>query len=504
MKQQQQPIHLDKEACYAALKAHDSRFDGHFFVGVSSTGIYCRPICRVKLPKAENCTFFPSAAAAEAAGFRPCRRCRPEMAPGLSPAENVSSIAHAAAAIIDENCLEDLKVAIIAERLKISARHLRRAYSSQVGVSPVQYLQTRRLLLAKQLLSDTALPITEIALLAGFCSIRRFNDSFKKIYKSTPSYFRNSGRKISHNGDTVTLKLSYRPPYAWDELLNFLADRAIPGVELVKDGAYFRAVTIRNGDITYSGWIRVVNKPKENSLSVTLSCSLLPVLPKLLSRIKCLFDLNCDPAEIYGRLGVMNALAPDLCIPGIRLPGCLDPFEMSVRAVLGQQVSIKAARTLAMRFAAAFGGKVDTPFEELYATFPTSDVICDLKAPIENQFGPLGITGARARAISALAQALASGTVHLTSEADPEAEMAALLRLPGFGQWTVQYIGMRAFGWPDAFPGTDYGVKKALNGLTPNEILDISQAWRPWRSYATLNLWNSLNNITNDKELIRQ
>ncbi len=483
---------LDKKACYAALKAHDTRFDGHFFVGVSSTGIYCRPICRVKVPKEENCTFFPSAPAAEAAGYRPCRRCRPELAPGLSLMDSTSHIAHKAAIIMEENCLADTKIADLAAILGVTDRHLRRAFSTQFGVSPVQYLQTRRLLLAKCLLADTELSITKVALYSGFGSIRRFNDLFKKYYRATPGTFRSSEKAMKENAETITLTLGYRPPYAWNELIEFLADRAIPGVELVKDGTYSRTVSIRNGNDLYCGWISVANKPKYNSLSVTMCCTLLPVLTRILAKIRRLFDLNCDPIEIYNKLSVLNEIRQDFCVPGLRLPGCFDPFEISVRAILGQQITVKAARTLAMRFAHAFGGTISTPFEELRYTFPTSKTIFDLEHPIENKLGPLGITRVRARSISALAHAIETGSLHFTWEADPEAELEKLLKLPGFGPWTVQYIGMRAFSWPDSFPHTDYGVKKALGNLTEKEILDKSRDWKPWRSYAALNLWNSL------------
>ncbi len=492
MVKKHQSIDLDKTACYAALKAHDPRFDGHFFVGVSSTGIYCRPICRVKLPKEENCTFFLSAPAAEASGYRPCRRCRPELAPGLSLADSTSDLVQKAAMIIEENCLADMKIADLAAMLNVTDRHLRRAFSAQFGVTPVQYLQTRRLLLAKCLLADTELSITKVAFYAGFGSIRRFNDLFKKYYRATPSTFRNSEKAMTENKETITLTLGYRPPYAWDELIEFLAERAIPGVELVKDRIYSRTVSIRNRNDLYCGWISVTNKPKDNSLSVTICCSLLPVLSRILAKIRRLFDLNCDPIEIYNKLSVLNELAPDICVPGLRLPGCFEPFEISVRAILGQQITVKAARTLAMRFAHAFGGTIRTPFEELQYLFPDSETICGLEHPIEDKLGPLGITSARARSIFVLAKAIETGSLHFTSEADPEAELEKLLKLPGFGPWTVQYIGMRAFSWPDAFPHTDYGVKKALANLTEKEILNKSREWMPWRAYAVLNLWNSL------------
>lgn len=483
---------LDDKACYAALCAHDARFDGRFFVGVASTGIYCRPICRVKVPREENCSFFISAAAAEAAGYRPCLRCRPELAPGMAPAELAVHTARKAAFIMEEDCLADHKISDLAEKLKITDRHLRRIFFSEYGVSPVQYLQTLKLLLAKNLLTDTQLSVTEVAMAAGFGSIRRFNDLFQKQYRLTPSQLRKTGAPIPENNGAITLSLGYRPPYAWNELISFLEGRAIPGVESVKDKVYRRTVSIPKGETVHRGWISVADVPKANSLSVTVSPTLVSVLSQVLTRIRFLFDVNCNPVKIYEKLKVMNELSPGICVPGMRLPGCFDSFEMSVRAILGQQVTVKAARTLAMRLATAFGEKIETPFTELNVTFPGPSTIYKLKAPIENQLGPLGITSARARSILALAEALVTDSVTFSHSADPQKEMEKLLQLPGLGLWTVQYIGMRAFSWPDAFPHTDYGVKKALTGKEPQEILNLSQVWKPWRSYATMNLWNSL------------
>ncbi|MGI5840516.1 MAG: AlkA N-terminal domain-containing protein [bacterium] len=483
---------LDAKACYAALRTHDARFDGRFFVGVSSTGIYCRPVCRVKLPKEENCTFFVSAAAAEAAGYRPCLKCRPELAPGLAPAEAPARLARKAALLMEEDCLAESNLADLAERLGVTDRHLRRVFLAEYGVSPGQYLQTRRLLLAKNLLTDTNLSVTETALTAGFGSVRRFNTVFKENYRLTPTKLRQAGNNGPENGGGITLSIGYRPPYAWDKLISFLAGRTIPGVESVEEEVYRRTVNLPKGDGICRGWISVANKPKKNALAVTAAPSLLPVLPRVLARVRHLFDADCQPEEIYEKLLIMDEIAPGMCVPGLRLPGCFDPFEMTVRAILGQQVTVKAARTLAQRFAAAFGTAIDTPFADLNVTFPTPEMICRLEGPVENHLGPLGITGARARAIYALAGAMTSGAVSFAPGADPEREMEKLLQLPGFGPWTVHYVGMRAFGWPDAFPHTDYGVKKALTGKTPREILEMAQAWRPWRSYATINLWNSL------------
>ena len=483
---------LDDDACYAAMQAHDARFDGRFFCGVASTGIYCRPVCRVKLPRKGNCTFFISAAAAEAAGYRPCLRCRPELAPGLAPVDSVIRLARTAALIMEEDCLTTRKISELAAMLGITDRHLRRVFFAEYGVSPVQYLQTQRLLLAKSLLSDTQLSMTDVAMAAGFGSIRRFNALFKTHYRLPPNKLRTKGRGVEESHHGITLSLGYRPPYAWDSLISFLAVRAIPGVESVAEDAYRRTVAIKKGEAIHYGWISVANRPEQNALSVTVATTLLPVLSQVLARIRHLFDVNCSPDKVYEKLVTMNELAPNICVPGIRVPGCFDPFEMSVRAVLGQQVTVKAAGALATRLANVFGEKAESPFEELSFTFPHPDRICALVGPIEDHLGPLGIIGARARSILALATALTTNSLALSYRANPADEMAKLRKFPGFGPWTVQYIAMRALGWPDAFPHTDYGVKKALSDRSPQEILTLSQPWSPWRSYATILLWNSL------------
>ena len=483
----------DGNALYAAFTAHDVRFDGRVYVCVSSTGIYCRPVCRVRMPKQANCTFQPSAAAAEAAGFRPCLKCRPELAPGFSPADAAGRLARMAALVIEEDCLTDDGVAGLADRLGVTDRHVRRVFSREYGVAPVQYLQTRRLLLAKSLLADTDLPATHIAFAAGFGSIRRFNDAFKKHDRMPPTAVRKQGRAdTATRKDAVTLYLGYRPPYDWPTLLAFLESRAIPGVECVADGEYRRAVRLESGGLAHSGWLSVTLAEKRNALAVTIASSLLPVLAKVLARVRHLFDLDSDPAAIYSALSCMNEFKPRLCRAGTRLPGCFDPFEMAVRAVLGQQITVKAARTLAGRVAQTFGNPVATPFANVDRTFPSPADICKLEGAAESHLGPIGVIAARSRSIRALAEAMIAGEIPLTPSSDAEDQMRKLLVLPGFGPWTVEYLAMRALGWPDAFPHTDYGVKKAMDDRGAKEILAIAEAWRPWRSYATFNLWNSL------------
>lgn len=477
---------------YQAFKAKDARFDGRFFVGISSTGIYCRPVCRAKLPKPTNCTYYATAAEAEQAGYRPCLLCRPELAPGNAPVDASASLAHRAARLLEAECGSDAGLTSLAQRLGCTDRHLRRVFQATFSVSPVQYLQTCRLLLAKNLLTDTSLSATNVAMAAGFGSLRRFNDLFQKRYRLSPTALRRSAAGAKGQAGAITLTLGYRPPYAWQRMLDFLGLRAIPGVETVQEDTYARTVRIVSGGKAYCGWVRVGHLPAKNALSIAMDPSLLPVLPQVLSRIRHLFDLHCDPEAVYATLGAMNDIRPGLCASGTRLPGCFDAFEMAVRAVLGQQITVKGARTLAARLVEAYGVPIQTGIPALTHAFPAPEAIAALDGPIGSHLGPLGITGTRAETILALAQGLSSGALDFTHSADPEAEIARLMTIRGIGPWTAQYIAMRAMAWPDAFPHTDYGVKKALAPRTPSEILALSEAWRPWRSYATVNLWHSL------------
>lgn len=484
---------IDSRAWYAAFKAKDARFDGRFFVGVSSTGIYCRPICPARLPKEENCTFYANAASAEQAGYRPCLMCRPELAPGGAPIDATSALVRKAAQLLEESCGSGQNIAEYVHRLGCSDRHLRRAFTAEFKVSPVQYLQTCRLLLAKTLLTDTDISVMDVAMAAGFGSLRRFNDLFKQQYRMPPTALRKQAASTKENGDNVTLTLAYRPPYQWQHMIDFLAQRAIPGVEAVVDDSYMRTVHYVNGEQKHVyGWLGVGHRPQKNALAVTVSSALLPALPHLLARIRNLFDLYCYPDAVYETLSMMNDFCPGLCTLGTRLPGCFEPFEMTVRAVLGQQVTVKAAGTLAGRLAETYGTPVETGVEGLSHTFPSAHDIVALDGDIADHLGPLGITRTRANTILALAQNIVSGEIDLTLWVHPEAEIKKLLTIPGIGDWTAQYIAMRTMGWPDAFPHTDHGIKKALAPLSENEILEVAEAWRPWRGYATINLWNSL------------
>ena len=487
------PCPSEDRARYAAFKAKDTRFDGSFFVGVSSTGIYCRPVCPAKLPKETHCTFYDTAAAAEQAGFRPCLLCRPELAPGSAPMDATSALAREAARLLEEQCGSGQNIAEYARRLGCSDRHLRRAFMDAFHVSPIQYLQTCRLLLAKSLLTDTQLSVTDIALASGFNSLRRFNGLFKAQYRMPPTALRRQISRQKKSPENISVMLGYRPPYQWERLLDFLGQRAIPGVESVSDGTYMRTVRhVTLGEKILHGWLQVAHRPHKNALAVTLNADLLPALPHVLARIRSLFDLYCSPDAVYQTLSAMNGIKPGLCVPGVRLPGCFEPFEMTVRAVLGQQITVKAAGTLAGRIAEAFGAPVETGMNGLTHAFPSAHAIAALGGEISNHLGPLGITRARANTILALARSLVRGEIDLGLCLHPEREIKKLMTIPGIGAWTAHYIAMRAMGWPDAFLHTDLGVKKALAPLSGNEILKTAEDWRPWRSYATVNLWNSL------------
>jgi AraC family transcriptional regulator of adaptative response / DNA-3-methyladenine glycosylase II len=483
---------FDTNTCYKAMRARDARFDGRFFVAVSSTRIYCRPVCTVKPPKRENCRFFPSAAAAEWEGYRPCLRCRPELAPGNASIDATTRLAQAAASLIEDGTLNGAGVERVAGRLGITDRHLRRAFGAEFGVSPVAYAQTQRLLLAKRLLTDTRLPVTEIALASGFNSLRRFNALFRSRYRLNPKQLRRLAAGAP--GDTLGFELSYRPPLDWPGVMAFLGARAVAGVETVENGVgversaaalcYRRTVRIAADGREHRGWLEIRLSPRKPALRLTLSASLAKAIPPVLARVKSLMDLACHPLEVARTLGELGSRNP-----GLRVPGAFDGFEVAVRAILGQQVSVAAARTLAGRFVAAFGTPVETPFAGLTAAFPLPAEIARLG---EAKVAQLGMPGARARSVIALARALDAGRLELAPNADIESTLARLRELPGVGEWTAQYIAMRALAWPDAFPHTDLGVMKALGEKLPRKVLERAEAWRPWRAYAVIHLWNSL------------
>lgn len=479
-------MYLDHDQCYRALRAHDTRFDGRFFVGVATTRIYCRPVCSVKSPRRENCRFFPSAAAAESQGFRPCLRCRPELAPGYAAVDANRRLARSAASLIEDGSLGESGLPELAATLGVTDRHMRRVFHDEFGVAPIEYAQTQRLLLAKRLLTDTALPVTEVALASGFASLRRFNDLFRKRYRMTPGELR---RTCGGNAraETLAFDLAYRPPYDWDAMLAFLERRAIVGVERVEGNAYRRTMRADRDGKAYAGYIEVAPSKRRPALRVVMSASLALAIPSVLARVKHLFDLACHPEEISAALGKVARAHP-----GLRLSGAVDGFEIAVRAILGQQVTVRAATTIAARFTAAFGEPLETPCAGLTTLFPTPAAIAS-HAP--SQIAAQGIIATRARAIVELAKALAEGSIRLDPSAPVEPTVAALDALPGVGPWTAQYIAMRALAWPDAFPHPDVAVLKAMREAKPAAALAAAEAWRPWRAYAVLHLWKSLETL---------
>lgn len=480
---------IDTQIAYRAMTSRDVRFDGVFFVGVTSTGIYCRPICPVKPPRQENCLFFDSAEAAEKAAFRPCLRCRPELAPGNAPVDSSHRVADLLIQRIEEGLIEDIdSLEEIAAQFSLSLRQLRRIVHKELGVSPLELKQTRRLLLAKQLLTETTLPVTEVAYASGFASLRRFNEVFNRQYRMPPTRLRKAASEPGHmiNSETSTLLLSYRPPYNWAALLSFLSLRALKGVESVNKQSYAR--TVRLG--AHTGWIRVIQVPEKSGLSVEFTHSLTPVLPVLLRRLRNLFDLDAHPDRIAAHLEQEPLLRESLIKDaGLRVPGAFDAFEMVVRAVLGQQITVKAATTIGGRFAEAFGEPIQTPFPELNRLTPPAGRVATATL---DEVASLGIVSARARTLIALATACESGDLRLDATTHPEQAIISLMTQPGIGEWTAHYIAMRALRWPDAFPHGDIVIRKNLGGVTANEAERLSQAWRPWRSYAVMHIWKNL------------
>jgi AraC family transcriptional regulator, regulatory protein of adaptative response / DNA-3-methyladenine glycosylase II len=471
-------MRLDHTSAYQALLSRDRRFDGRFFVGVSTTGIYCRPICRVRAPKASSCQFYGTAAAAEAAGFRPCLRCRPELAPGVSLIDSPDALAGAAARMLDAGAGQD-GLSELAQRVGVGERHLRRVFQAHLGVTPIAYAQTQRLLLAKRLLTETRLPIAQVAEMAGFRSLRRCNALIRERYRLSPSDLRRQvSNRVSSEG--VVLSLDYRPPYDWQAILDFFAMRAVPGVEQVQGGIYRRCVR-DIGKERRAGWIEVCHDPERARLQLSISDSLRVDLLGLIAAVRRQFDLDCDPQSVSETLGTLAADRP-----GLRLPGAIDGFEQSVRAILGQQVSVAAATTLAGRLANTYGTALETPHIGLNRLFPAAAAVAQLA---QADLVGLGILATRARSIIAVAQAVACGELRLQADAPVEATLAQLRALPGIGEWTAQYIALRCLSWPDAFPHTDLIILRAFPGLKPREVLAAAEAWRPWRGYATLHLW---------------
>ena len=476
---------LDRLALDRARRARDARFDGRFFIAVTSTGIYCRPICPARAPKDENVRYFLTAAAAAAAGFRPCLRCRPDAAPGTPAWQGTSSVVSRALRLIGDGALDDGSVSQLADRLGVTARHLRRLFLRHLGATPIDVAQTRRVHFAKKLLDETALPMRAVAQAAGYGSVRRFNSEMQRVYRRTPRALRTLARRQpAGEPECYRCELAYREPYDWPFVLGFLHARATPGVEIVAAGSYRRSIRLQGS----SGSLAVSPIPERAAVSIEVRFPDPRALLVIVERVRRLFDLDADPAIIAAHLGADELLARPLAAhPGIRTPGAWDGFEVAVRAILGQQVSVRAATTIAGRIAAMFGTPTDGG-AALTRLFPTPAQLAN--APLERA----GVMTARATTIRTLARRTADGVLGFDAADDEAATLAALRSVPGIGDWTAQYIAMRAFNAPDAFLPGDLILRRSAGDLSARDLERRSEPWRPWRAYAVMLLWLDADN----------
>jgi len=482
---------LDFDTCYRAVLARDPRFDGRFFTAVTSTGIYCRPVCPARTPARRNMRFYPHAGAAEAAGFRACRRCRPETSPG-SPEWNVrADLAGRAVRLIADGYVDEHGVDGLAHRLAVTERHLRRLLVAELGAGPLALARSMRMQTARRLLAETTMPITEIAFASGFSSVRQFNATFVESYGMPPSALRPALRRpapaekrAGPDSAWLTLKLACREPFDGAALLGFLALRAVPGVEQVTGDRYARTIRAPGGpgliELTMPDGAGARPGPRHVLLRARLPR--LRGVGQVVSRCRQLLDLDADACAISAVLAADGLLAPLVAArPGLRVPGTYDGFELAVRAVLGQQVSVLAARTLAGRLASRFGTRLEMPGNSPAILFPGPADLADA------DLSGLGLTTARQATLRALGAAVAGGTLALDHGADPQQTAARLAELPGIGPWTISYILMRAVGDPDAFPPSDLGVRRVLEHLGGSTAR--ADRWRPWRAYAAVHLW---------------
>jgi AraC family transcriptional regulator, regulatory protein of adaptative response / DNA-3-methyladenine glycosylase II len=490
-------IDLDRAASYRAIQARDPRFDGRLFIAVRTTGIYCRPICPARTPKLENIVFYASAAAAQEAGFRPCLRCRPESSPELAAWRGSSNTVSRALGLIAEGALAgDADVEGLAVRLGVGERQLRRLFQKHLGASPIAVAQVRRALFAKKLLDETRMSMTEVALASGFGSVRRFNDTFRRLYARPPSTLRRRGGPTAAatglpDSSVLTLTLSYIPPYDWRSILRFFAARAIPGVELVEGDRYQRTIEIDGA----RGTIDVSPLAKDNALAATIRFPNLRALPIIVARIRRMFDLDADVGTITQVLKEDRDLAPLVARrPGLRVPGAWDGFELAIRALLGQQITVPLARRLAGQLVTLHGETLPSPASGrapgLTHVFPQAARLATTK-----RLG-LGMPGARALAIACLAAAATDNPRLFQPPRTVEEAVSRFTDLKGIGEWTAQYIAMRALREPDAFPAADVGLLRAMAAgggtrPTPKALLARAEAWRPWRAYAAQHLWTS-------------
>jgi AraC family transcriptional regulator of adaptative response / DNA-3-methyladenine glycosylase II len=475
-------MNLDPRICSQARLSRDARFDGRFFIGVRSTRIYCRSICPVRTVKEKNVRYFPSAAAAAEAGYRPCLRCRPELSPDTPAWSGTSTTVSRALRLISESEMEGEKVDLLAARLGLGSRQLRRLFVRHLGASPIGVMKTRRLHFAKKLIDETNLPMGEIAEAAGFGSVRRFNAAFRNTYKRSPTQLRHRAQFSSIQSENEYLfRLEFRPPFHWNALLTFLAQRAIPGVEVIESGCYRRTISL-NGD---SGTLGISLAESGQALEVRISFPEPRWLFLIIERVRRIFDLGADPSEIAAHLQDDPLLAEHIdSMPGLRVPGCWDGFELAVRAILAQQVSVASARTLAGRLVRAFG-------VPLTAVAPLTHLFPHAEALAQADIARIGLPKSRAQTIRTVAQAVSEGRIGFGSVANVEEFQTRLCELPGIGNWTAQYIAMRALGDPDAFPTGDLALLRGASLRSERDLILRAEAWRPWRAYAAMYLWQA-------------
>jgi AraC family transcriptional regulator, regulatory protein of adaptative response / DNA-3-methyladenine glycosylase II len=476
-------MQLDSTICSRARLTHDARFDGQFFVGVLTTRIYCRPICPARPPREENVRYFPTAAAAAEAGLRPCLRCRPECAPGTPAWLGTSATVSRALRLVGESDLEDGGIDALAAKLGIGARHLRRLFLRHLGASPIAIVQTRRLHFAKKLIDETRLEMREIALAAGYGSVRRFNDTFQKTYQRTPSHLRKLRKKSAALPENeYRFFLRYRPPFNWEALLAFMEPRAIPGIESV-EGTIYRRIFSLNNQI---GWLEASLDKSADAISLRIRFPEPRWLFLIVEGVRRLFDLSADSDEITVHLRRDPLLAERIeSRPGLRIPGSWDAFELAVRAILGQQVTVAGATTLAGRLIRTFGTPVVVS-PKLTHIFPAPEKLAT------SDLTKIGLPKARAHSIRSLARAVSDGKIAFTGVVNVEKFLSQFCEVPGIGTWTAQYVAMRALGEPDAFPASDLGLLRAAGLRDPRELENRAEPWRPWRAYAAIYLWQGV------------
>jgi AraC family transcriptional regulator of adaptative response / DNA-3-methyladenine glycosylase II len=499
-------MELDRLACDRARRSRDPRFDGRFFIAVTTTKIYCRPICPARAPNDANVRYFPTAAAAEAAGFRPCLRCRPEASPGTPAWLGTSTLVSRGLRLISEGALDREGVEQLSDRLGVTARHLRRLFVQHLGATPVEVALTRRVHFAKKLLDDTALPFREVAFASGFGSLRRFNAQIRRTYSRTPTDLRRRTQANAGETGCYRFRLTFRPPYDWEAVAAFLAARATPGVEAIDAAGYRRTIAVDG----VAGTLEITPAADRPAMEVAVRIADSRPLLFIIERVRRMFDLGADPAVIAEHLAGDAVIGPVLeRHPGIRTPGAWDGFELSVRAILGQQISVRAATTIAGRMAAMFGTPVDAS-GSLNRLFPTAAQLA--VAPIEHA----GVIHARAEAIRGLARAVSAGDIEFGTRAAGHEAVARLRAVPGIGEWTAQYIVMRALGEPDAFPSGDLILRRMASpdrrpvagasvgaACTSRELDTMSERWRPWRAYAVMLLWQAATDEADGSRRIR-